>query len=329
MRVGLIPAIAAPASRPRQRRERRRGRELACAPARGRGAGVRRCWSPAITLRCCGLAGSFVSSTAVAEEVVQDTWVGVAARDSTASPSAPRLRPGCCGSSSTARGARACVSVAAWPSATRAGRRPLPLRRVRGVDVAAAALGGGQRRPHAGARRLTGRIRSALGELPARQREVVVLRDVDGLSGHGGVRGARDQRGQPARACCTAGAATCARRWKTEMAERPMMLLGTTQRARLPADGRARHRLSRRAPCRARSGGASRPTLRAASTAPSTWSRCARRSAHRPSASRGSLARDARGVLGALSALALGRRVSSRAAGALVRRTNGVGAPSS
>ena len=62
------------------------------------------------------LARSYVPSEAVAEEAVQDTWLGVL-RGSTASRGGRPSRPGCSGSSSTGPVVRACESHAPCPSA--------------------------------------------------------------------------------------------------------------------------------------------------------------------------------------------------------------------
>jgi RNA polymerase sigma-70 factor (ECF subfamily) len=128
------------------------------------------------------LAGSYVSSRAVAEEVVQDTWMGVL-----------RGIDGFAGRSSfrtwlfrilvnraTSTGVREHRSVAVGDvgpvvdrarfDASGAWTSP-PQHWVEDSDERMLAHG------------LTNQIQQALDALPARQREVVVLRDVDGLSG--------------------------------------------------------------------------------------------------------------------------------------------------
>jgi RNA polymerase sigma-70 factor (ECF subfamily) len=128
------------------------------------------------------IACSFVSSTAVAEEVVQDTWLGVLRGiDGFAGRSSFRtwlLRILVNRARST--GVREHRSVAvgdAGPAVDRsrfdasgAWASP-PQHWVEDSDERLLAEG------------LADQIQAALGELPARQREVVVLRDVDGLSG--------------------------------------------------------------------------------------------------------------------------------------------------
>jgi RNA polymerase sigma-70 factor (ECF subfamily) len=128
------------------------------------------------------IACSFVSSTAVAEEVVQDTWLGVLRGiDGFAGRSSFRtwlLRILVNRARST--GVREHRSVAvgdAGPAVDRsrfdasgAWASP-PQHWVEDSEARLLAEG------------LADQIQAALGELPARQREVVVLRDVDGLSG--------------------------------------------------------------------------------------------------------------------------------------------------
>jgi RNA polymerase sigma-70 factor (ECF subfamily) len=128
------------------------------------------------------LAGSYVRSPAIAEEVVQDTWIGVL-----------RGLDGFAGRSSfrtwlfrilvnraTSTGMREHRSVAVGDigpvvdrsrfDASGAWMSP-PQHWVEDSEERMLAQG------------LTGQIQEALEALPARQREVVVLRDVDGLSG--------------------------------------------------------------------------------------------------------------------------------------------------
>jgi RNA polymerase sigma-70 factor (ECF subfamily) len=129
------------------------------------------------------LARSFVSSTAVAEEVVQDTWLGVLRGiDGFAGRSSFRtwlLRILVNRATSTGMRERRSVAVGdAAPvvdrarfDATGAWMAP-PTHWVEDSDDRLLAEG------------LSDEIQAALDGLPARQREVVVLRDVDGLSGH-------------------------------------------------------------------------------------------------------------------------------------------------
>jgi RNA polymerase sigma-70 factor, ECF subfamily len=128
------------------------------------------------------LARAFVSNAAVAEEVVQDTWLGVV-----------RGIDGFAGRSSfktwlfqilvnraRSTGAREHRSVAIGDAAPAVERSRFdasgawmspPQHWVEDSDERMLAQG------------LTGQIQDALEALPVRQREVVVLRDVDGLSG--------------------------------------------------------------------------------------------------------------------------------------------------
>ncbi len=128
------------------------------------------------------VAGSFVSSPAIAEEVVQDTWLGVLRGiDGFAGRSSFRtwlLRILVNRARST--GVREHRSVAVGDAgpvvdrsrfdASGAWMAP-PQHWVEDSDDRLLAEG------------LADQLQTALGELPARQREVVVLRDVDGLSG--------------------------------------------------------------------------------------------------------------------------------------------------
>ena len=129
------------------------------------------------------LAGSYVSSRAVAEEVVQDTWVGVLhGIDGFAGRSSFRtwlFR--ILVNRATSTGVREHRSLAVGDAgpvvdrtrfdASGAWMSP-PQHWVEDSDERMLAQG------------LTDQIQQALDALPARQREVVVLRDVDGLSGH-------------------------------------------------------------------------------------------------------------------------------------------------
>jgi RNA polymerase sigma-70 factor (ECF subfamily) len=128
------------------------------------------------------LARSFVSSPAVAEEVVQDTWIGVLhGLDGFAGRSSFRtwlLRILVNRATSTGVRERRSVAVGdAGPVVDRArfdasgAWMSPPQHWVEDSDDRLLAQG------------LADQIQEALDALPARQREVVVLRDVDGLSG--------------------------------------------------------------------------------------------------------------------------------------------------
>jgi len=128
------------------------------------------------------LASTFVSSEAVAEEVVQDTWMGVL-----------RGIDGFAGRS----------SFKTWLLRILVNRaRSTGVREHRSVAIGDAAPAVDRSRFDASgawmsppqhwiedsedrllAESLAGRIEATLAELPPRQREVVTLRDVDGLSG--------------------------------------------------------------------------------------------------------------------------------------------------
>jgi RNA polymerase sigma-70 factor, ECF subfamily len=128
------------------------------------------------------IAGSFVSSAAVAEEVVQDTWLGVLRGiDGFAGRSSFRtwlLRILVNRARST--GVREHRSVAVGDAGAAVDRSRF--------DASGAWMSPPQHwvedsEDRLLAEGLADQIQAALGELPARQREVVVLRDVDGLSG--------------------------------------------------------------------------------------------------------------------------------------------------
>jgi len=139
---------------------------------------VRRYHDPMLRLAC-----GFVPSRAVAEEVVQDTWMGVLRGIS---------------------GFEGRSSLRTWLFRILVNRaRTAGERERRSVAIGDAGPAVDQSRfDDAGswaappeqwiedtddrlrAGKLAGRIRSAIEELPARQREVVTLRDVEGLSSH-------------------------------------------------------------------------------------------------------------------------------------------------
>jgi RNA polymerase sigma-70 factor (ECF subfamily) len=128
------------------------------------------------------LAGSFVASQAIAEEVVQDTWLAVLRGiDGFAERSSFRtwlLRILVNRATTTGMRERRSVAVGdAGPvvdqarfDASGAWMSP-PQHWVEDSDERLLAEG------------LAGRIQEVLAELPERQRQVVMLRDVDGLSG--------------------------------------------------------------------------------------------------------------------------------------------------
>jgi RNA polymerase sigma-70 factor, ECF subfamily len=129
------------------------------------------------------LAGSFVSSPAVAEEVVQDTWLGVLRGiDGFAGRSSFRtwlLRILVNRARST--GVREHRSVAVGDAGPAVDRSRF--------DASGAWMSPPQHwiedsEDRMQAQALAGQIQKTLSELPTRQREVVVLRDVDGLSSH-------------------------------------------------------------------------------------------------------------------------------------------------
>ena len=138
-------------------------------------------WSSATTSRCCGLAASFVPSRAVAEEVVQDTWLamlhGLETFEGRSSLKTWLFRILVNRARSTGSKEQRSVPVADPGPAVD------PFRF--GGDGAWADppehwVEAAERRMEAG--KLTDRIRAWIGELPARQREVVLLRDVEGMS---------------------------------------------------------------------------------------------------------------------------------------------------
>jgi RNA polymerase sigma-70 factor, ECF subfamily len=137
---------------------------------------VRRHHDPMVALAC-----SFVPSRAVAEEVVQDTWMGVLrgigsfeGRSSfrtwlfrilvnrARTAGARERRDVAVGDAEAAVEESRFNAAGAWAAP--------PEQWIEDIDD----------RLRAG--KLAGRIRSAIDELPARQREVVTLRDVEGLS---------------------------------------------------------------------------------------------------------------------------------------------------
>lgn len=182
MRVGLISAIAVPRRKRGGAADSDEDGELV---ARLR-AGDEQAFVQLVSRHHAAmlrLAGSFVSSPAVAEEVVQDTWLGVLRGiDGFAGRSSFRtwlLRILVNRARST--GVREHRSVAvgdAGPVVDRAR-----------FDASGAWMSPPQHwiedsEDRMQAQELAGHIQKTLGELPARQREVVVLRDVDGLSSH-------------------------------------------------------------------------------------------------------------------------------------------------
>jgi RNA polymerase sigma-70 factor (ECF subfamily) len=127
------------------------------------------------------LAHSFVSSTAVAEEVVQDTWLGVLRGidgfEGRASFRTWLLRILVNRARSTGVHERRSVAVGDAGPVVDQSR----------FDTSGAWMSPPQHwiedsEDRMQAQALAGEIHKTLGELPARQREVVVLRDVDGLT---------------------------------------------------------------------------------------------------------------------------------------------------
>ncbi len=128
------------------------------------------------------LARSFVSSTAIAEEVVQDTWVGVLrgidgfAERSTFRTWLMRIlvnrakSTGVHESRSVAVGDAGPVVDSSRFDSSGAWMSP-PQHWIEDSD------------DRMQAQALTDPLQAALGELPPRQRQVVILRDVDGLTG--------------------------------------------------------------------------------------------------------------------------------------------------
>ncbi len=181
MHVGLIAAIGAP---------RRRSRESPAVDEDGElvlrlRAGDEQAFVLLVARHHAAmvrLASSLVSSTAVAEEVVQDTWLGVLRGiDGFAGRSSFRtwlLRILVNRATSTGMRERRSVAIGdAGPAVDRArfdasgAWMSPPTHWIEDSDDRLLAQG------------LTDQIQAALDELPARQREVVMLRDVDGLSG--------------------------------------------------------------------------------------------------------------------------------------------------
>jgi RNA polymerase sigma-70 factor (ECF subfamily) len=105
-------------------------------------------------------------------------------------------------------------------------------------------------------------LKSALQDLPPRQRQVVLLRDVEGTVARRGLRRAGHQRGQPAGAACTGAAPSCAGSSRPKWGKgKPCCHCAVGHR--VPAGGRAGHGLPRGTPSRAATGAASRRHLRA------------------------------------------------------------------
>jgi RNA polymerase sigma-70 factor (ECF subfamily) len=182
MRVGLIPAIAAPR---RARRDRQPPDEDAELVARLR-AGDEQAFVALVARHHAAmlrLAASFVSSAAVAEEVVQDTWVGVLRGiDGFAGRSSFRtwlMRILVNRARSTGVRERRSVAVGdAGPVVDRSR-----------FDTSGAWMSPPQHwiedsEDRMQAQALAGHIQKTLNELPERQREVIVLRDVEGLTSH-------------------------------------------------------------------------------------------------------------------------------------------------
>jgi RNA polymerase sigma-70 factor (ECF subfamily) len=179
--VGLIPAIAVPLRKRRATPPMDEDEELV---ARLR-AGDEQAFVALVSRHHAAMvrvASSFVSSAAVAEEVVQDTWLGVLRGiDGFAGRSSFRtwlLRILVNRARSTGVHEHRSVAVGdAGPAVDRSR-----------FDASGAWMSPPQHWVEDSENRLLAesladQIHVALGELPARQREVVVMRDVDGLSG--------------------------------------------------------------------------------------------------------------------------------------------------
>jgi len=129
------------------------------------------------------LARSYVSSTAVAEEVVQDTWLGVV-----------RGIDGFAGRSSFKTWLLAILVNRARSTGVREHRSSAVGDAAPAVDRSRFDASGAWMSPpqhwiedsedRLFAEGLASHIQAALEELPSRQREVVTLRDLDGLSSH-------------------------------------------------------------------------------------------------------------------------------------------------
>jgi RNA polymerase sigma-70 factor (ECF subfamily) len=179
--VGLIPAIAVPLRKRRATPVMDEDEELV---ARLR-AGDEQAFVALVSRHHAAMVrvtSSFVSSAAVAEEVVQDTWLGVLRGiDGFEGRSSFRtwlLRILVNRARST--GVREHRSVAVGDAGPAVDRSRF--------DASGAWMSPPQHWVEDSENRLLAegladQIHVALGELPARQREVVVLRDVDGLSG--------------------------------------------------------------------------------------------------------------------------------------------------
>jgi len=182
MRVGLIPAVAT------GRRSRRGG--AAVEPDGELVARLRAGDEDAFVLLVARhhatmlrLARAYVSSTAVAEEVVQDTWLGVV-----------RGIGGFEGRSSFKTWLLQILVNRARSTGVREHRSTAVGDAAPAVDRSRFDASGAWMSPpqhwiedsedRLFAQALATHIQSALNGLPPRQREVVTLRDVDGLSGH-------------------------------------------------------------------------------------------------------------------------------------------------
>ena len=182
MRMGLIPAIAS-GRRPRRLRAGEDSDDELLARLR---AGDENAFvllvarHHATMLR---LARSYVSSTAVAEEVVQDTWLGVV-----------RGIDGFAGRSSFKTWLLAILVNRARSTGVREHRSSAVGDAAPAVDRSRFDASGAWMSPpqhwiedsedRLFAEGLASHIQAALEELPSRQREVVTLRDLDGLSSH-------------------------------------------------------------------------------------------------------------------------------------------------
>ena len=218
------------------------------------------------------LAASFVPSQAVAEEVVQDTWLGVL-----------RGIDGFEGRSSLKTWLFRILVNRARTTGVRE-RRSVPVADPEpAVDAARFDASGSWAAPpehwieEADDRLEAGKLAGSSGPqsrtCPPRQREVVMLRDVEGLTSEE-VCAVLDISEATSGSCCTGAAAGCASA-RDRVPGGAMILL------RAPSTSSASRQsnwspTTSRAHCPGRTGGGSRATWPAARTAPSTSPRCGR-----------------------------------------------------
>ena len=190
------------------------------------------------------VARTYVKSRAVAEEVVQEAWLGVLqgldrfeGRSSlktwiiaiVVNKAKTRAR---------ARGPQRAVRVARWRATSRPSSpsaSAAPARRIPGIGAPPGALGRRRRMSCCEDRETLRVAMRAIAALPPAQQAVIRMRDLEGSAPTRSARRSRSRRPTSA-SCCTARAHACARRWRSiSMPEPP----------HLPGDRRARHRLPR------------------------------------------------------------------------------------